>query len=67
MSHDQAFGQFGNRFQNNFAGYAELGGFVTNPLAASVTPVQEMMYQAAYLQAKKELQEPEWPMAECWN
>ena len=47
---------------------AELGGFAVNPFAASVTPAQAQIYQAAFQQAQQEhAGEEEWPMAECWN
>ena len=64
-----------NRFARYFSddsrgvdrGVPALSGFITNPLSESVTPAQALMYQAAYQQALKDSEEPEWPMAECWN
>jgi hypothetical protein len=47
---------------------AELGGFAVNPLAASLTPAQAQLYQAAFVMAQQQHQtDEEWPMAECWN
>ncbi len=45
----------------------DLRGFATNPLASSVTPTQTLMFQAAYQQAQKDLQEPESQLAISWN
>ena len=46
----------------------ELGGFAVNPLAASVTPAQAQLYQAAFAMAQQAHEkDEEWPMAECWN
>ena len=51
-----------------FAPSAELVGFAVNPLAASVTPAQAQLYQAAFLAAQQQHEkDEEWPMAECWN
>jgi hypothetical protein len=47
---------------------AALAGFAVNPFAASVTPAQAQIYQAAFEQAQQEhVTDEEWPMAECWN
>jgi hypothetical protein len=66
MNENRFAGQFGHEEMNDAAD-DNLEGFVTNPLAGSITLAQSQLYQAAYLQAKKDLQEPEWPLAECWN
>jgi hypothetical protein len=47
---------------------AELGGFAVNPFAASVTPAQAQIYEAAFAMAQQQHEnDEEWPMAECWN
>ncbi len=51
----------------NPIGQESLRGFTTNPLFNLITPTQVLMYQAAYQQAQKDAQIPEWPDAECWN
>jgi hypothetical protein len=69
MNEDRFAGLFDNRQpeSSNQSGPESLRGFTTNPFSASVTAAQALMYHAAYQQAKKDTQEPEWPIAECWN
>jgi hypothetical protein len=69
MNEDRFAGLFSDKRRDVVAkpDHVNLRGFITNPLAASVTPAQALMYQAAYEQAQKDNQEPEWPDAECWN
>ncbi len=69
MNEDRFAGRFDSfLFENGDQPPQEgLHGFTTNPLSDFVTPTQLLMYQAAYQQAQKDLQEPEWPDAECWN
>ena len=47
--------------------YVDLSGFSSNPLGETLTSAQVQLYQAAFLQARKALAEPEWPWAENWN
>ncbi len=58
--------------RNRFAGdrqrvEIDLNGFMTNPFADMISPAQAALYQAAFLQAQRDVQESEWPQAECWN
>jgi hypothetical protein len=69
MNEDRFAGLFSNhrREVGNKPDHESLRGFITNPLAESITPTQALMYHAAYQQAQKDCEEPEWPDAECWN
>jgi hypothetical protein len=56
--------------QDDHFGQESVRGFTSNPLADSITAAQLLIYQAAYRQALKALQEREWRRmfrAECWN
>jgi len=48
---------------------AAYSGFTLNPFGASMPPWQMAVYEAAYLQAQKDLDESglEFPWAESWN
>jgi hypothetical protein len=51
-------------------GAANVGqGFTVNPFAPSSPTWQMQIYQAAFLQAQKALEEEndDWPLAEWWN
>jgi hypothetical protein len=53
---------------SGFAQVTELAGFAVNPMAASVTPAQAQIYQAAFTLAQQQHgKDEEWPMADCWN
>jgi hypothetical protein len=53
--------------ESGLAHTVELGGFAVNPFAASVTPAQAQLYQAAFAMAQQQHEkDEEWPMAECW-
>jgi hypothetical protein len=69
MNQDRFAGFFDSRRpeDGNQTGQPSLRGFTTNPLGETITPAQALMYHAAYQHAQKDLQEPEWPEAECWN
>jgi hypothetical protein len=67
MNRDRFSELFGNRRHETRQTEVNLRGFTINPLGGAVTPAQAQMYQAAYEQAQKSLEEPEWPLAECWN
>lgn len=69
MFQDRLAGFFGNgRVSNEMRETpGGLHGFTANPIGNAITPAQAMLYQAAFLQAQKDLEEPEWPLAECWN
>jgi hypothetical protein len=63
-----------DRFSELFArqGYANTGlenlrGFMINPFANSMTPVQAAIYQLAYQQAQKEMETPVWLQKESLN
>jgi hypothetical protein len=43
------------------------GGFTANPLGGSISAAQAQLYQAALLQAQRDLQSGEWPLAEYRN
>jgi hypothetical protein len=57
-----------NRFETlEHTSNTDLRGFTTNPFASSVRPAQLQVYQAAFLQAQKELQkQPRW-LQQLWN
>jgi hypothetical protein len=44
-----------------------LSGFAVNPVGNAVAPAQANIYQAAFMQAWKALQEPVFPDAELWS
>jgi hypothetical protein len=71
MRHHRFIHLFGKtRFEvPELEGAAGLGGFTVNPFAASVTPAQALIYQAAFEQAQQQQHagDEEWPMADCWN
>lgn len=69
MNEDRFAGLLSNRrrLASIQPGQENLRGFMVNPFAGSVTPAQAAIYQAAFQQAQLDVQEPEWPEAECWN
>jgi hypothetical protein len=68
MSQERFARIFTSRHSNGYqAGQESLRGFTTNPLGATVTPNQALIYQAAYQRALEEIKDSEWPLAEMWN
>jgi hypothetical protein len=68
MSDEHIFRMLRNRFGvDRQVAEGEPSGFMANPFGSSISAAQAQLYQAALLQAQRDLQLSEWPLAEYWN
>lgn len=67
MFHNRLTGYFSERSRIARRAQESLDGFTENPLHESVTAEQSRVYEEAYRQAVKDLEESKWLTAEIWN